>query len=79
MVCRRCSGLLVRETFDHLREETARLYPTTRCINCGHIEDSVILTNRLRSHVAKRSAPRGLDSKGRVLFMKTLSDEYGVI
>jgi hypothetical protein len=79
MVCRRCSGLLVRETIDHLREETARLYPARRCINCGHIEDSVILTNRFRSRMAKRSAPRGSDYKRGVLFVKTLSDECGVI
>ena len=67
MLCQRCRGLLVRETFSDLREEIARLYPATRCLNCGYIEDSVVLANHLGSHVAKRSAPRVLERKWRSL------------
>jgi hypothetical protein len=63
MLCRRCSGLLVRETLIDLREETSRLCSATRCINCGHVEDSVVRANQLGSHVAKRSASRGLHRK----------------
>ncbi len=69
MACRRCSGLLVPETFDSLREETARLYPATRCINCGSIEDSVVRANRLRPPAAPRSKPHEMFRNGGVLFL----------
>jgi len=69
--------MLVRETFSDLREETARLCPVTRCINCGNIEDTVVRANRLHSHVAKRSSPRVMNRNGRVLFTKTHSEECG--
>jgi hypothetical protein len=65
MLCQRCSGLLVRETLIDLRAETARLCLATRCINCGHVEDSVVRANRLGSHVAKRSAPSRFTQKWR--------------
>ena len=46
MVCQRCRGLLVCETFDDLNIETDSLYTATRCINCGCIEDVVVRANR---------------------------------
>jgi hypothetical protein len=46
MVCQRCRGLLVCETFDDLSIETDSLYNATRCINCGCIEDVVVRANR---------------------------------
>jgi hypothetical protein len=79
MLCQRCRGLLVRETFDDLREETARMCLATRCINCGYIEDPVVRANRLRSHVARRSAPRGAGVKGGVVLIKTHCEEFGSI
>jgi len=54
MLCPRCRGLLVRETFGELREEAERMYSATRCINCGSIEDSVVRANRLSLPAAKR-------------------------
>ena len=48
MLCRRCSGPLVRETVDDLREDIARLCSARRCSNCGRIEYSVVRANRLR-------------------------------
>jgi hypothetical protein len=77
MLCQRCRGLLVRETFDDLKEETDRMCPATRCINCGHIEDSVVRANRLRPPAARRSVPHGVVRKGGVVFIKTHSEEYG--
>jgi len=71
MLCQRCRGLLVRETFDDLRGETGYLGPATRCINCGYIEDSVVRANRLSPPEAKRSVPRGMVRMGKALFMKT--------
>lgn len=79
MVCRRCSGLLVSDTFDDLREETARMCLVTRCINCGSIEDPVVRANRLRPPAPQRSRPHEMFRKGGVLFIKTHTEEYGTI
>jgi hypothetical protein len=79
MLCQRCRGMLVRETFSDLREETARLCSATRCINCGNIEDTVVRANQLRSHVTKRSSPRLMNRNGAVLFTKTRSEKCGAI
>jgi hypothetical protein len=79
MLCQRCSGLLVRETFDDLREGTGCLCPAIRCINCGYIEDSVVRANRLRPPAAKRSAPHGMVRKGGVVFLRPHSERYGSI
>ena len=53
MICQRCRGLLVHETFGDLREESGCMCPATRCINCGYIEDSVVRANRLRPPYGK--------------------------
>ncbi|HSL04301.1 MAG TPA: hypothetical protein VK901_12300 [Nitrospiraceae bacterium] len=70
MVCQRCRGLLVRETFDGLSQEADIMCLATRCINCGSIDDSVVRANRLRPPAAKRSVSRGMVGMGRALFMK---------
>ena len=79
MLCQRCRGLLVRETFDDRKEETDRMCPATRCINCGCIEDSVVRANRLRPPVAKRSVPHGMVGKGGTVFLRPHSERYGSI
>ena len=71
MICQRCRGLLVRETFGDLRGETACLSPAIRCINCGYIEDSVVRANRLHPLAEKRTVSRGVVGMGRAVFMKT--------
>jgi len=76
MVCHRCRGLLVRETFGDLREEAGCMCPATRCINCGHIEDSVVRANRLRPPAAKRAVPRRMAGRGGVLFLRPHSERY---
>ena len=47
MACARCGGFLVNEDWgglvDNFRERCLR---TMRCVNCGSIDDSVILANR---------------------------------
>ena len=57
MICARCNGRMVRE--DLLDEKSTRVgYEAQRCLNCGHIEDAVILTNRVHpSTVVPRSHP----------------------
>ena len=76
MACQRCRGLLVRETFGDVREETGYIGSATRCINCGCIEDSVVRANRLCLPAAKRSRPRGLVGTGGAVFITTHSEEY---
>ena len=70
MLCKRCRGLLVRETFGGLSPEADMLCLATRCLNCGSLEDSVIVANRLRPHAAKRAVPRGMVGMARAVFMK---------
>jgi hypothetical protein len=74
MICQRCRGLLVRETFGDLREEAGCMCPATRCINCGYIEDSVVRANRLRPPATKRWAPRGIVRKGGGVFLRPNSE-----
>lgn len=68
MLCHRCRGLLVHETFGDLREEAGCMSPAIRCINCGYIEDSVVRANRLHPLATKRVALRGMVMKGGVIF-----------
>jgi hypothetical protein len=70
MSCHRCRGLLVRETFGDLREKTGCMFPATRCINCGYIEDSVVRANRFSPPAAKQAAPRRMARKLRLLFLQ---------
>jgi hypothetical protein len=49
MICRRCRGLLVQNTFGEWNAETNSLNMATRCISCGCIEDAVVRANRLQS------------------------------
>jgi RNase P subunit RPR2 len=68
MLCRRCRGLLVRDTFGELNIETNSLDTAIRCINCGCIEDAVVRANHLRSLVRTRAIPRRMARKGEVVF-----------
>jgi hypothetical protein len=60
MACARCGGFLVSEDWngfvDIHREKQPRSKGRVRCVNCGSIDDSVILANRLidRGAVAAR-------------------------
>ena len=79
MLCQRCSGLLVRETIDDLREETGRMCLVTRCINCGYIGDSVVRANHLHPPSVRRSAPHGMVRKGEVVFLRLHPERCGSI
>ena len=79
MVCQRCRGLLVCETFDDLNIETNSLYSATRCINCGCIEDAVMRANRFRRSVQTRVILRGRVRRGDVERIKIRSEEYALI
>jgi hypothetical protein len=50
MACARCGGFLVIEDWDgsvsSYREKNIRSMECVRCVNCGSIDDPVILENR---------------------------------
>ena len=79
MVCQRCHGLLVCDTFDDLNIRADALYTATRCINCGYIEDAVVRANRFRRSMKTRGTSRrgGRTSDGQRI--KTLVDLYALI
>jgi len=52
---------------------------TTRCTNCGYIEDSVVRANRLHPPAVKQMVPRRIVRKGEVVFIKTHSEGYASI
>lgn len=57
MQCARCDGLLISErqasVVDNVKD---RQLQATRCVNCGAIDDPVIISNRLRAcHPASMS------------------------
>ncbi|MBK9305682.1 MAG: hypothetical protein IPM58_00990 [Nitrospira sp.] len=77
MICRRCRGFLVCETFDELRRETDSLQ--TRCINCGCVEDAVVRANRVRPLRETRATSRGGDRKGAGERMKLHVEKYAAV
>ena len=79
MLCQRCSGLLVRETFDDLRSETGGICLATRCINCGYIGDAVVQANRLHPPTPKRAAPQRGTRKASGVFLRSHAERYGLV
>ena len=61
MLCQRCKGLLARETFGELRDKIGRMCLTTRCVNCGCIEDSVV--RPIASSILAELARKEVDNK----------------
>lgn len=48
MNCSRCQGLMVEDQFLDLEGGYGEMWTTSlRCLNCGHVHDSVIEQNRL--------------------------------
>lgn len=48
MSCHRCHGLMVRDSFVDLRDDTGRLkFQGWRCVNCGEVVDPVVLAHRV--------------------------------
>ena len=79
MVCQRCRGLLVCETFDDLNIKTDSLYIATRCINCGCIEDAVMRANRFRRPVKTRVTLRRRGRTSDVERITIRAEEYALI
>ncbi len=55
--CKRCGGFLMIENWLNLAGDlTQKDIQGTRCVNCGSIDDPVILANRRRRHPASVEA-----------------------
>lgn len=47
MKCHRCNGIMVKDTFEDMSDDTGSLsFPGWRCITCGEVLDPVIARNR---------------------------------
>ena len=81
MVCRRCRGMLVRETFDDLRIETDARDIATRCLNCGCIEDAIIRANRSHPSMGTRVTLRGrrMVSSRQVVFSRIDAHAHALV
>ena len=63
MKCRRCSGTLVQDWLIDILDETGQIQcDGWRCVNCGNIEEAVILSHQLAS---LSSISRPLPLRGR--------------
>jgi hypothetical protein len=64
MPCERCGGLMVMETICELMEIGSRGgIDTTRCLNCGNFEDTIIRTNRGMSRSPSQTDPHTVGAR----------------
>ncbi len=50
MGCQRCNGMMVPDCFVDLRDDTGHhKFEGWRCVNCGEVIDSVVLTHRIET------------------------------
>ena len=55
MRCPRCKGMMVKERFQDIQDDTGQIYfHGWRCLVCGEILDPVIVTNRQQPPVRRR-------------------------
>jgi len=59
MPCTRCGGLVIANQGDSVDDVGQRKLQGTRCVNCGAIDDPVILANRIRPCHARNDHARG--------------------
>ena len=57
MNCRRCAGALVRDWITDILDETGQIQcDGWRCINCGNVQDPVILYHQMSGLPARTPA-----------------------
>ena len=79
MTCLRCGGLLVTDVFADLWEIGGPMeFEGLRCLNCGSIEDEVILANRFQLPQPHRFQPSGLAGEGRPLGLNQGEPDEGL-
>ena len=60
MNCRRCQGLMIEDLFLDFEGTYEFMWTTSRrCVNCGHVYDSVIEQNRLAQQEKALVLPSG--------------------
>ena len=63
MTCSRCQGLLVEDYLFDFEGSYGHMWATSlRCMNCGHVHDSVIAQND-RPQQAKVAVPVGMSGE----------------
>lgn len=55
MTCSRCAGLIVKECLFNPADGPPFGYPSRRCLNCGAVEDDVIVKNRFVPQPLRKS------------------------
>jgi hypothetical protein len=60
MPCIRCGELVIENWWDCVEDVSQKKLQGTRCVNCGAIDDPLIVANRLRPHPARLIVPRGI-------------------
>lgn len=63
MLCARCGGLLNQDSWDSNSLGQQSILKSTRCVNCGCVDDPVIRANRRQ--------PRGANVRGGVSVAKS--------
>lgn len=62
MTCVRCLGLMIEDQFLDLESPYGQMWATSlRCVNCGHVHDSVIKQHRLARQEKVVVLPAELD------------------
>ena len=59
MRCARCGGLVIENWWDFVEDVSQTKLLGTKCVNCGAIEDSVILANRVWARLRCRQGAEG--------------------
>ena len=58
MTCLRCLGLMIEDQFLDLESPYGQMWATSlRCVNCGHVHDSVIEQHRLARQLKVVASP----------------------
>jgi hypothetical protein len=60
MPCTRCGGLVIENWWECVANVRQRKLQGTKCVNCGAIDDPVIVANRLRPRPARAIISRGI-------------------
>jgi hypothetical protein len=71
MLCIRCGGLTLQNSWDS-KESVSERTPSTRCVNCGCIDDPVIRANRRQQTPVRLTSPRGRLTHAEFAFLSSM-------
>ena len=64
MPCTRCGRLVIENGWQFVEDASQQKLQGMKCVNCGAIDDPVIVANRLRPHPVRIIVPRGIVGTG---------------